>query len=399
MRPQTLDQVVGQHHLVAKGAPLRQMIEQDRLRSAILWGPPGTGKTTIARVIANTTSSEFVMLHAATSGVKELREVVAAAEERLGIQQRGTVVFIDELFRWTKSQITSLLEPTESGIICLVGATTESPWFEINSALLSRSTIYKLDPLEEEDIAEVIRRALGILGASATNETVDQIVHMASGDARQAIGLVELVYAVAVGRCGAGPVVLEPTDVERSGAAKVYRYNTDEHYTLARAIIQSISAGDVQASCYYCVRCERSGMDMKFLARRLVIEAAEEIGMADPRALQIAVANFEALDRVGLPEAMIPMMQTVIYLARAPKSNSVLQALHKASAIVDHSPAYQMPAHLRVVDESAGPQAGVMASKLQMNRHEHASDNARRQYLPDELVGTVFYEPSENDKL
>jgi putative ATPase len=140
-------------------------------------------------------------------------------------------------------------------------------------------------------------------------------------------------------------------------------------------------------------------MDMKFLARRLVIEAAEEIGMADPRALQIAVANFEALDRVGLPEAMIPMMQTVIYLARAPKSNSVLQALHKASAIVDHSPAYQMPAHLRVVDESAGPQAGVMASKLQMNRHEHASDNARRQYLPDELVGTVFYEPSENDKL
>jgi len=396
LRPKTIDDIVGQQHLLGPGMPLRQMIEQDRLHSIILWGPPGSGKTTIGRVIATTTSSEFVMLHATTAGVKDLREVVAAAEERLATQQKGTIVYIDEVHRWNKGQLDALLGPTESGIITLVGATTETPYFEINPALLSRSTIYRLEPLGPDSITKVIRRALHVLGGTITDEARDQIVQMSSGDARQAIGLLELVWVTAVGRSGNGPLSIGPEDVERSGITKVYRYDTDEHYSMARALIHSLQR-DPQAAAYWAGRMMLSG-DPNFLMRRLLIFASEECGLADSNALCVMAAASQAIQFVGLPEAKIILMHAVLYLANAPKSNSVVRTLGRVNDTLAHSPVYPVPAVLGVVDTSNTHQE-ALPSRLQMHPHEHAEENRQGEMLPPELAGSVFYEPSANDRV
>lgn len=395
MRPRSLDEIVGQSHLVAKGSPLRALIERDRLSSVIFWGPPGTGKTTLAEVVALTTQRYFERLSAVSAGVKDVREVIDRASDRLGQFGRGTIVFIDEIHRFSTSQQDALLPSVETGIITLIGATTENPYFEINSPLRSRSTLFRLEPLLVEDVRILLERGVIAEGAQAQPEALDALATRSGGDARQALTALEVACALANEKH-------ETVTIDHVNAAlgmSSLRYGRDDHYDVVSAFIKSIRGSDPQAGLFWLARMLESGDDARFIARRLVILASEDIGMADPNALVVAVAAASALEHVGLPEAQLNLAQAVVYLATAPKSNRVAIGIWSAREDIRKGVTSEVPAHLRDGHYQAAKEFGHGVGYIYP--HDDPRGWVSQQYLPDEVKGSIsrqteYYTPSEH---
>jgi putative ATPase len=386
MRPRTLDEIVGQSHLLAPGRPLRALIDADRLSSVILWGPPGTGKTTLAQVIAGATKKAFVPMSAVTAGVKDVRDTVAAARRLLAEQGRGTIFFLDEVHRFNRAQQDALLPSVEDGTLVLIGATTENPFFSVNAPLLSRSSLFRLEPLTDAEMTTIVERALEREGAAAEPEAVATLIGLVDGDARAALTTLEVAIAIS-----GGPALTE-ADVEAARNARAIRYEEDDHYDVISAFIKSVRGSDVDAGLYWLSRMLAAGEDARFIARRLVILASEDIGMADPTSLLIADAAARAVEFVGLPEAQLNLAQAVIHLASAPKSNSVVAALGAAQADVADLPAGLVPPHLR----DASYRAAARLGHGKGYRYPHADDRGwvEQQYRPEHLEGRTYYRPS-----
>jgi putative ATPase len=397
MRPRTLDEIVGQPHLLGPGAPLRALIESDRLSSVILWGPPGTGKTTLASVVASTTDRHFVSLSAVTAGVRDVRETIAGARARLEEHDRGTILFLDEVHRFNKSQQDALLPAVEAGLLTLIGATTENPFFEVNAPLLSRSTVFRLLPLGDDDLRVVVDRALEAERVTAAPDALDHLVDMADGDARAALNTLEVAVALAE-EAERPEVVLE--DVERARQSRVLRYGEDDHYDVISAFIKSIRGSDPDAGLYWLARMLEAGEDARFIARRLVILASEDVGMADSTGLVVADAAARAVEYVGLPEAGLNLAHAVVYLATAPKSNTTMAALARAFGDVRGRQAGAVPGPLRSVHP-------YQRNKLKEGGgyrypHNDPSGFVAQEYRPPEIAGAepgtpqrrVYYRPS-----
>ncbi len=405
LRPRTLDEVVGQEHLVGPGAPLRALAESDRVGSAILWGPAGTGKTTLARLLAATTSKYLVTLSATAAGVKDVREALAEAQRRLGEQGQGTMLFIDEVHRFSKSQQDVLLPAVEDGLVVLIGATTENPFFEVNPPLLSRASLWRLHPLSPDNLRVLIRRGLALEEVEAEEDAVDAVVAACEGDARAALTTVEVAVALrkaAADASGSGDaanplasaLVLTMDDMARARDGRLFHQGADEHYDQASALIKSVRGSDVDAGLYWMARMLEGGEDPRFLARRMVILASEDIGLADPQALLVAEAAARAVEYVGLPEAALNLAQAVIYLARAPKSNAVVTALGRAQADVRSGAVQEVPLHLRDAHyQSAG---SIGHGEGYRYPHSDPSGVVEQQYRPEALEGHVYYEPSSH---
>ncbi|MEO8364204.1 MAG: replication-associated recombination protein A [Ilumatobacteraceae bacterium] len=341
LRPQSLDEVVGQPHLVSKGAPLRVLIEADRLSSVIFWGPAGTGKTTLAEVVALTTKSAFERLSAVNAGVKDIREIVNRASERLGQHGQPTIVFIDEIHRFSTAQQDALLPPVENGLITLIGATTENPFFSVNSPLRSRSTLFRLEPLDAEAIGQLIKRGIEAENVKAEPAAVELLVMRSAGDGRQSLTALEVACALA------RPGVVTVEHVESALQVSALSYGRDDHYDVVSAFIKSIRGGSPDAGLFWLARMLEAGDDPRFIARRLVILASEDVGLADPQALVVAVAAATAVEQVGLPEAQLNLAQAVVYLAAAPKSNSVALGIWGAREDIKRGVATEVPAQFR----------------------------------------------------
>jgi len=397
LRPRSLEEVVGQEHLLGPGRPLRVLIETDRVTSLVLWGPPGVGKTTLARLIARRTAKAFEPLSAVTAGVTEVREVVERARRRLGEHGQGTILFLDEIHRFTRTQQDALLPHLEDGLLRLVGATTENPFFSLTAPLLSRSTVFRLEPLRTAEVALLLRRALrderGLGGRRivADDAALAHLVDRADGDARHALSALEVAASLAVADDPDHPVIT----VERATAAlavRALRYGPDEHYDTVSAFIKSIRGSDADAGLYWLARMLEAGEDPRFIARRLVILASEDIGLADSQALQMAVAAAHAVELVGLPEARLNLAHAVVYLARAPKSNRVLEAIAAATADVRDRPAGPVPLPLRDAHVAGTRRLGHGVGY----RYPHDAPDARvdQEYRPPEVAGRVYYRPS-----
>jgi putative ATPase len=387
MRPRSLDDVVGQDELLGQGKPLRALIESDRLSSIILWGPPGTGKTTLARLIADVTKREFVALSAVSAGVKDVRDTVAAAKKTLAEYDRGTILFLDEVHRFTKAQQDALLPSVEEGVITLIGATTENPFFEVNAPLLSRSSLFQLEPLSPDALRTIVERALQAEGATADDDAIIHLVDQAEGDGRAALTSLEVALALA-----GDHVTLEHAEAARG--TRAIRYERDEHYDVISAFIKSIRGSDADAGLYWLSRMLHAGEDARFIARRLVILASEDVGMADPMGLVVADAAARAVEFVGLPEAALNLAHAVVYLSTAPKSNTSANAHWRANADVRDLPLGAVPGHLK----SAHP---WQARKLGHGRgYQYPHDDPRgwldQEYRPPEVAGRVYYEPSQH---
>ncbi len=397
LRPRTLDEMVGQEHLVAPGAPLRTLAETDRVGSAILWGPAGTGKTTLARLLAATTAKHLVTLSATAAGVKDVREALTEAERRLGEHGQGTMLFVDEVHRFNKSQQDVLLPAVEDGLVVLIGATTENPFFEVNPPLLSRSSLWRLRPLSPENLRTLIERGLTAEEASATDEAIDAVVAACEGDARAALTTIEVAVALARATAagsgtGAGPLVLTMDDMARARDGRLFHQGADEHYDQISALIKSVRGSDPDAGLYWMARMIEGGEDPRFLARRMVILASEDIGLADPQALLIAEAAARAVEYVGLPEAALNLAEAVVYLARAPKSNSVTVALGRAQEDVRSGAQQEVPTHLRDGHYKGAATLGHGAGYIYP--HNDPAGVVEQQYRPEALEGHVYYEPS-----
>jgi putative ATPase len=388
LRPRTLDDIVGQRHLVAPNAPLRVLIEQDRLTSAILWGPAGTGKTTLAQVVAATTAKTFVPLSAVNAGVADVRAAIDDARRLLGEQGRGTILFIDEVHRFNKSQQDALLPAVEEGLVVLIGATTENPFFSVNSPLLSRATLWRLEPLADDEVAEVIRRGLEAEESRADDDAVTALVSVADGDARAALGTLEVAVALA----GGAPITTEV--VERARAGRLLHQGPDAHYDQVSALIKSVRGSDPDAALYWFARMLEGGEDARFIARRLVILASEDVGLADPLALVVADAAARAVEFVGLPEAQLNLAEAVVYLACAPKSNRVTTALGRAQADARTGPRADVPTHLRDAHYRSAGEIG------HGDGYRYPHDDPRgwveQDYRPPQVAGHVYYEPSDH---
>jgi putative ATPase len=403
LRPRTLDEMVGQEHLVGPGAPLRALAESDRVGSAILWGPAGTGKTTLARLLAATTAKHLVTLSATAAGVKDVREALTEAERRLGEHGQGTMLFVDEVHRFNKSQQDVLLPAVEDGLVVLIGATTENPFFEVNPPLLSRSSLWRLRPLSPENLRTLVLRGLEAEDASAEDDAIDAVVAACEGDARAALTTVEVAVALARATAASGAprgggserLVLTMDDMARARDGRLFHQGADEHYDQISALIKSVRGSDPDAGLYWMARMIEGGEDPRFLARRMVILASEDIGLADPQALLIAEAAARAVEYVGLPEAALNLAEAVIYLARAPKSNSVIVALGRAQEDVRSGAQQEVPTHLR--DSHYKGAASLGHGEGYVYPHADPSGAVAQQYRPEALEGHVYYEPSPHE--
>lgn len=402
MRPTSLEEFVGQKHIIGKDKLLYRAIKADKLGSIILYGPPGTGKTTLAKIIANTTKAEFVQINATSSGKKEIVEIVEDARVRLGMNQKKTIVFIDEIHRFNKAQQDALLPHVEDGTITLIGATTENPYFEVNKALISRSRVFQLKPLSKNNIKELILRAikddkkgLGSYGAQISEEALEFLADLANGDARAAINAVELaVLTTEVSEDGKIYINLEVAQECIQQRALNYDKDGDNHYDTISAFIKSIRGSDPDAAVYYLARMLYAGEDPRFIARRMVISAAEDIGNADPNALQLAVAAAQGVDFIGMPEGRILLSQAAIYLACAPKTNSAITAIDLAMEDVMNVQISGIPAHLRDAHYSGASQLGN--GEGYKYPHAYPNNYVSQQYLPEELINKNYYYPSQN---
>ena len=383
LRPKTIDDVVGQTHLVGPDRPLRRLVEQDRLTSAILWGPPGTGKTTLALAIAGSTSRAFEQLSAVTAGVADVRSTIARATSLLGEQDRGTILFLDEIHRFSKSQQDALLPAVEDGTLTLIGATTENPFFEVNAPLRSRSTLFRLEPLGRDDIQILVERGLEAEGATASDEAINLLVDRAGGDGRQVLTALEVACALA----GSESVELE--HVEAALGTSALRYGRDDHYDVISAFIKSMRGSDPDAAVYWLARMLEAGEDARFIARRIVIAASEDVGDADDSVLGVAVAAARALEFVGLPEAQLNLAQAAIAVARAPKSAAVSRAIWGARADVRAGSVGEVPAHLRDSHYSGASEIGHGSGYV--SPHDDPEKAAQQRYLPDELANRGWY--------
>lgn len=396
LRPTSLDEIVGQDHLVGPGRPLRVLIEADRLSSVILWGPPGTGKTTLARVIARHTAKSFETLSAVTAGVKDVREVVARAEQRLGERGQGTILFLDEVHRFNKSQQDALLPSVESGLLTLIGATTENPYFEVNPPLLSRSTLFRLRSLDQDSAKSLIARALRAEGAEAETAAVEHLASRANGDGRHTLTSLEVAIALAAQRAsGTGdPTVVGLADTEAALGTKAMRYGRDDHYDVISAFIKSVRGSDVDAALYWLATMIEAGEDPRFIVRRLMILASEDIGEADPMSLLVAVAAAQAVDHVGFPEAALNLSQAVIHLASAPKSNRATTAIGAALADVRERPSSGVPPHLRDAHYQGAAKLGHGSGYRYP--HDDPRGWVEQEYRPAEVSDRIYYEPSNH---
>ena len=397
LRPRSLDEVVGQQHLVGPGAPLRTLAETDKVGSAILWGPAGTGKTTLARLLAEASAKHMTPLSATGAGVKDVRDALADAERRLGEHGQGTILFIDEVHRFSKSQQDVLLPAVEDGLVVFIGATTENPFFEVNPPLLSRASLWRLHPLSADDLRTLVRRGLEVEGAEAEPDAVDAVVAACEGDARAALTTVEVGVALARARTGVSegePVTLTIDDMARARDGRLFHQGADEHYDQISALIKSVRGSDPDAGLYWMARMIEAGEDPRFLARRMVILASEDIGLADPQALLVAEAAARAVEYVGLPEAALNLAEAVIYLARAPKSNSVVVALGRAQQDVRSAVSQEVPTHLRDAHYKGAARLGH--GEGYVYPHDDPAGVVAQQYRPDALEGRVYYEPSSH---
>ena len=394
MRPRTLDEVIGQRHLTGEGTPFRKLIDNDAPMSLLLWGPPGTGKTTLAYVVSQVTSRRFVELSAVSAGVKDVRAAVEAARRTLGLSGTQTVLFIDEVHRFSKTQQDALLPAVENRWVSFIGATTENPFFSVVSPLLSRSLLLTLQPLSDDEVCEVVRRALAEsrgLGGAVTldDEAADQLVRMAGGDARRALTYLE---AAALGLPQGGRIDIPALERAVDRAAVRYDRDGDQHYDVISAFIKSMRGSDVDAALHYLARMIEAGEDPRFIARRLIVHASEDVGMADPTALQTAVAAAQAVELVGLPEARINLAQAVIHISLAPKSNAVIKAISAADADVRNGLIGAVPAHLR---DSHYPGAGKVGhGEGYLYPHDFDDGIVAQRYAPDSVADRVYYEPS-----
>jgi len=385
--------VVGQEHLVGEGKPLRVLVEADRLSSAIFWGPPGTGKTTLAQVIARHTSKVFEQLSAVSASVKDVRAVLASAELRLGERDQGTILFLDEVHRFNKAQQDALLPSVESGLIVLVGATTENPYFEVNAPLLSRSTLFRLERLSSEALTKLVERGLDAEGATGEPEAIGHLVDRSGGDGRQVLTSLEVAVALAADhRAEDGSITVTAADAAAALGASLQRYGRDDHYDVISAFIKSMRGSDPQAALYWLARMLEAGEDPRFIARRLVILASEDVGEADPMALVVATSAAHALEFVGLPEAQLNLAQAVVHLATAPKSNASAVGIWNARSAVSKGGFGEVPSHLRDAHYWGAQKLGHGKG------YEYPHDDPRgwvpQQYLPDDMREAVFYEPS-----
>jgi replication-associated recombination protein RarA len=396
MRPRSLDEVVGQGHLLGAGTPIRQLVDRDVPMSLVLWGPPGTGKTTLATVVSHVTSRRFVEISAVSDGVKRVRAEIDLARRELGMTGRQTVLFVDEVHRFNKAQQDALLPAVENRWVSFIGATTENPFFSVISPLLSRSLLLTLEPLGEDDLREVIRRALteerGLGGAVALDPAAeDHLVRLAGGDARRTLTYLEAAALVVDDGATIDVDVLEKA-VDR--AAVRYDREGDQHYDVISAFIKSIRGSDVDAALHYLARMIEAGEDARFIARRLIVHASEDVGMADPTALQTAVAAAQAVEFVGLPEARINLAQAVIHLSLAPKSNAVIRAVDDALGDVRKGLAGPVPGHLR--DAHYKGAAKIGHGQGYKYAHDHPGGVVRQQYAPDAVDGREYYRPTRH---
>jgi len=390
LRPSSIDDVVGQEHLVGTGRPLRRLVEQDKLSSAIFWGPPGTGKTTLALAVAGTTRRHFAQLSAVTAGVKDVREVIEEARQRLGMHGQGTILFLDEIHRFSKAQQDALLPAVEDGTLTLIGATTENPFFEVNAPLRSRSTLFRLEPLSRDAVTALVHRGLTALGTTASESAVDLLIDRAGGDGRQVLTSLEVAGALA----HPGPVGLE--HVEAALGTSALRYGRDDHYDVVSAFIKSMRGSDPQAAVFYLGRMLEAGDDARFIARRMIIFASEDVGLADPTALLVAVAAAQAVEHVGLPEAQLNLGQAAIHLATAPKSNRAALAIWNVRTDIRNGTVGEVPAHLRDGHYRGAAELGHGVGYRYP--HDEESGWVEQQYLPDALVDRVWYEPSHHGR-
>ena len=402
LRPITLDEVVGQQHIIGKDKLLYRAIKADKLSSIIFYGPPGTGKTTLAKVIANTTSAEFTQLNATVAGKKDMEEVVKAAKDRLGMYGKKTILFIDEIHRFNKGQQDYLLPFVEYGTLILIGATTENPYFEVNSALISRSIIFELKPLSMEDVKTLIRRAvydkekgMGAYDAVIDEEALTFLADVAGGDARHALNAVELgIMTTERSEDGKIHITLDVAQECIQKRAVRYDKNGDNHYDTISAFIKSMRGSDPDAAVYYLARMLYAGESVTFIARRIMICAAEDVGMADPQALQVAVNASLAVERVGMPEAQIILSEAAMYVACAPKSNACVQAIGEAMSEVEQTGNLAIPTHLQ--DAHYKGAAKLSHGTGYKYAHDYPNHYVEQQYLPYELNGKEFYHPSGN---
>ena len=403
MRPTTLEEVVGQQHIIGKDKLLYRAIKADKLGSLIFYGPPGTGKTTLAKVIANTTSSEFTQINATIAGKKDMEEVVKEAKDRLGMYQKKTILFIDEIQRFNKGQQDYLLPYVEDGTITLIGATTENPYFEVNGALLSRSRVFELKSLEKEDIKVLLKRAvydkekgMGAFRAEIDDDALEFLADLAGGDARSALNAMEL-GVLTTERSADGMIHITLDVASECIQKRVVRYDKtgDSHYDTISAFIKSMRGSDPDAAVYYLAKMLYAGEDIKFIARRIMICASEDVGNADPMALTVAVSAAQAVERIGMPEAQIILSQAVLYVAGAPKSNSACNAIFAANESVRRTKT-TVPVHLQDAHYKGSAKLGHGIGY--QYAHDYPNHYAHQQYLPDEIKNARFYEPGDLGK-